>query len=188
MWQPHQIWSYGPMNSAMFHGFGLGWLICGTITPEPYQLWTWDLHHWIQQRLRFKRICGAKSPEPYILWTWDLHHWMQQRLMCYDVWLHIQLKSSWIWFTSMGEFVQTSLCCESYSYNLCILTQQGFRSTLYLCGMVSHTMITLALLSIPTHPPDYTLIIKLCLYLMLEPCHTNLTFLLTLYQHGAPTC
>ena len=52
--------------------------------------------------------------------------------------------------------------------------------------MVSNTMITLALLSIPTHPPDYTLIIKLCLYLMLEPCHTNLTFLLTLYQHGAP--
>ena len=22
----------------------------------------------------------------------------------------------------MGEFVQTSLCCEPYSYNLCILT------------------------------------------------------------------
>jgi len=73
LWQPHQMWSYGPMKSAMFHGFGLGWLICGTISPEPYKLWTWDLHHWIQQRLRFKRICGVKSPEPYILWTWDLH-------------------------------------------------------------------------------------------------------------------
>jgi len=31
--------------------FGL--VDCGTITPEPYTLWTWDLHHWIQQRLRF---------------------------------------------------------------------------------------------------------------------------------------
>jgi len=31
----------------------LGWLICGTISPEPYQLWTWDLYHWIQQRLRY---------------------------------------------------------------------------------------------------------------------------------------
>jgi len=39
---------------------------------------------------------------------------------------------------------------------------------------------------IPTHPPDYTLTTKLCLYLTLEPCHTNLTFLLTLYQHGTP--
>ena len=105
--QPHHIWSYRPVKSAMFHRFGLGWLICGTITPEPYKLWTWDLHHWIQQRLRFKRICGAKSPEPYILWTRDLDHWMQQRLRSCDVWLHIQLKSSWIWFTSIGEFVQT---------------------------------------------------------------------------------
>jgi len=52
--------------------------------------------------------------------------------------------------------------------------------------MVSHTMIILALLPIPTHPPNYTLIIKLCLYLMLEPCHTNLTFTLTLYQYGTP--
>jgi len=62
----------------------------------------------------------------------------------------------------MGEFAQTSLHCEPYSYNLSILTQQGFRYTLYLCGMISHTMIILDLLPIPTHPPDYTLIIKLC--------------------------
>ena len=48
LWQPHQIWSYGPMKSAMFHGFGLGWLICDTISPEPYKLWTWNLSHWIQ--------------------------------------------------------------------------------------------------------------------------------------------
>jgi len=27
LWQPHQVWSYGPVKSAMFHGFGLGWLI-----------------------------------------------------------------------------------------------------------------------------------------------------------------
>jgi len=40
------------MKSAMFHEFGLGWLICGTF-PEPYKLWTWYLYHWIQQRLRF---------------------------------------------------------------------------------------------------------------------------------------
>jgi len=42
------------VKSAMFHhGFGLGWLICGTRSPEPYKLWTWDLYHWIQQRLKF---------------------------------------------------------------------------------------------------------------------------------------
>jgi len=119
LWQPHQIWSYRPVKSAMFHGFGLDWLICGTISPEPYKLWTWDVHHWIQQRLRFKRmleilwqshqiwsygpvksamfhgfgldwlICGTISPEPYKLWTWDLHHWIQQRLrfkkMCRNI-------------------------------------------------------------------------------------------------------
>ena len=33
--------------------------------------------------------------------------------------------------------VMWSLRCEPYSYNLGILTQQGFRYTLYLCGMVS---------------------------------------------------
>ena len=31
---------------------------CDTgISPKPYKLWTWDLYHWIQQRLRFKRLC-----------------------------------------------------------------------------------------------------------------------------------
>jgi len=83
----------------------------------------------------------------------------------------------------VGEFVQTSLRCEPYSYNLCILTQQRFRYTLYLCGMVSHTTIILALLPIPTHHPN---IPSLFVLYGIELCHTNLTFLLTLYQHGTP--
>ena len=38
-------------------GFGShGWIRAG-ITPEPYKLWTWHVHHWIQQRLRYKRMC-----------------------------------------------------------------------------------------------------------------------------------
>ena len=89
LWQPHQIWSYGPVKSAIFHGLvWVGWFVV-----------------------------------PYLLNP-----------------------------TSYGHET---------------------------CTMVSHTMIILALFPIPTHPPDYTLIIKLCLYLMLEPWHTNLTFTLT---------
>ena len=70
LWQPHQIWSYGPVKSAMFHGFGLGWLICGTISPEPYKLWTWDLYHWIQQRLRFKRMLEILW-QPHQVWSYE---------------------------------------------------------------------------------------------------------------------
>ena len=82
LWQPHQMWSYGPMKSAMFHGFGLGWLICGTISPEPYKLWTWDLYHWIQQRLTFKRMCRntVTTPSDVKLWTHEISY------------------VSWIWF------------------------------------------------------------------------------------------
>ena len=107
LWQPHQIWSYGPVKSAIFHGFGsCGWIGAG-ISPEPYKLWTWDLHHWIQPFKRMCKsivttpsdlelwtreisyvswiglgwlICGTISPEPYKLWTWDLYHWIEQRL------------------------------------------------------------------------------------------------------------
>ena len=82
LWQPHQIWSYGPVKSAMFHGFGLGWLICVTISPEPYKLWTWDLHHWIQQRLTFKRMCRntVTTPSDLELWAREISY------------------VSWIWF------------------------------------------------------------------------------------------
>jgi len=110
LWQPHKMWSYGPLKSTTFHGFGsCGWIRAG-ISPEPYKLWTWNLHYWIQQRLRFERMCrnivttpsdlelwtceisyvswlwfglvdcGNITPEPYTLWTWDLYHWIQQRL------------------------------------------------------------------------------------------------------------
>jgi len=51
-------WSYELLNSAMFHGFGSGGLIHGAISPQPDNLWTRYLHHWIQrQRLKFKRVC-----------------------------------------------------------------------------------------------------------------------------------
>ena len=55
-WQPHQIWSYGSLKSTVSHGFGSGGWICAGISPKPYKLWTWDWYHWIQQRLRFKRM------------------------------------------------------------------------------------------------------------------------------------
>ena len=61
---------------------GLGWLICGTISLEPYKLWTWDLYHWIQQRLTFKRMCRniVTTPSDVKLWTHEISH------------------VSWIWF------------------------------------------------------------------------------------------
>ena len=36
-WQPHQIWSYGPLKSTIFHGFGsLGWILaCWPYLPNP---------------------------------------------------------------------------------------------------------------------------------------------------------
>ena len=75
-WQPHQIWSYGPLKSTIFHGFGSrGWIRAG-ISPEPYKLWTWDLHHWIQQRLRFKRVCRniVTTPSDLELWTREISY------------------------------------------------------------------------------------------------------------------
>ena len=71
LWQPYQIWSYEPLNSTTFHGFGLcGW-ICGGISPEPYKLCTWDLHHWIQERLRFKG-CVNILWQPHHIWSYGL--------------------------------------------------------------------------------------------------------------------
>ena len=81
-WQPHQIWSYGPLKSTIFHGFGsCGWIRAG-ISPEPYKLWTWDLRHWIQQRLMFKRMCRntVTTPSDLELWTREISY------------------VSWIWF------------------------------------------------------------------------------------------
>jgi len=131
-------WSYGPLKSTIFHGFGSHPWIRASVSPEPYKLWPWLLHHWIQQRLRFKRMCrnivtttsdlelwtheasgfgsggsihGAISPEPNNLWTWDLHHWIQQRLkfkrICrntvttpsdLELWTREVSYISWIWF------------------------------------------------------------------------------------------
>ena len=34
LWQPHWIWSYELVKSAMFHGFGSGGLFHGAISPE----------------------------------------------------------------------------------------------------------------------------------------------------------
>ena len=91
LWQPHQIWSYGPMKSAMFHGFGwCGW-ICAGISPEPYKLWTRDFHHWIQQRLRFKRMCKniVTTSSDMDLWTREISYvsWIWFGLV--DLWYHI---------------------------------------------------------------------------------------------------
>ena len=70
--------------------FGLcGWLRV-VISPESYNLWTWDLHHWIQQRLRFVSACGSIPTTPS-----DLEQWAP-RLNQY----------AWIWFTWVNS------CCH----------------------------------------------------------------------------
>ena len=75
-WQPHQIWSYGPLKSTIFHGFGSRGWICAGISPEPYKLRTWDLHHWIQQRLTFGRMCKSIviTPSDLELWTREISY------------------------------------------------------------------------------------------------------------------
>ena len=90
LWQLHQIWSYGPVKSAMFHGFGLGWLICGTMSPEPYKLWTWDLYHWIQQRFAFKRMCRNMTiPSDSELWIHEISYVSWSWFGLVDLWYHI---------------------------------------------------------------------------------------------------
>ena len=91
LWQPHQIWSYGPLNSTTFHGFSLcGW-ICAGIFPKPYKLWTWDLHHWIQQRLRFKMMCRniVTTPSDLKLWTHEISYvqwiWFAWVNLCWHI-------------------------------------------------------------------------------------------------------
>ena len=91
LWQPHQIWSYGPVKSAMFHGFGSrGWIRAG-ISPEPYKLWAWDLHHWMQQRLRFKRMCRntVTTPSDLELWAPEVDHiswsWLVRVNSCWHI-------------------------------------------------------------------------------------------------------
>ena len=72
--------------------FGLcGWLRV-VISPESYDLWTWDLHHWIQQRLRFVNTCGSIVTTPS-----DLEQWAP-RLNQY----------AWIWFTWVNSYCHIS--------------------------------------------------------------------------------
>ena len=90
-WQPHRTWSYGPLKSTIFHGCGShGWIRTG-ISPEPDTLWTWDLHHWIQQRLRFKRMCRniVTTPSDLEQWTREISYvsWIWFGLV--DLWYHI---------------------------------------------------------------------------------------------------
>jgi len=64
---------------STFHGFGLGGSIRGAISPEPYNLWIRDLHHWIQQRLRFITIVEILW-QPHKLWSYEplnstMFHW-----------------------------------------------------------------------------------------------------------------
>ena len=83
--------SYGPLKSTIFHGFGSHGWIRASISPEPFKVWTWQLHNWIQQRLRFKRMCRnivttlldleLWTPEfSYVSWIW--FRWV-------DSWCHI---------------------------------------------------------------------------------------------------
>ena len=75
-WQPHQIGAMGPSSQPYFHGFGSRGWICADISPEPYKLWTWNLHLWIQQRLRFKRMRRnvVTTPSDLELWAPEVNH------------------------------------------------------------------------------------------------------------------
>ena len=81
--------SYEPLKSTIFHEFGLRGWIRVALSQERHMLWTWDLHHWIQQRLKFVQaleLCAAAlstfmdlvcpgtwrmSPEDFKLSTWQ---------------------------------------------------------------------------------------------------------------------
>ena len=68
-------------------------MVCTSIhlSPEPYKLWTLDLHHWIQQRLRFKMMCRniVTTPSDLELWTREISYvsWIWFRLV--DLWYRI---------------------------------------------------------------------------------------------------
>ena len=51
-----ELWALMPV-SAIFQGFGSRGWNHASISPKPYKLWTWHLHHWIQPQLRFKMMC-----------------------------------------------------------------------------------------------------------------------------------
>ena len=95
LWQP-QIWSYELVKSALFHEFGSGGWIHGAISPEHNKLWTWDLHHWILQRLKFERVCRntVTTLSDLELWTREVSH------------------ISWIWFGWVNSW-----CYISWTYN-----------------------------------------------------------------------
>ena len=180
MWQPHQIWGYGPMKSATFHGFGLGWLIGGTITPEPYKLWTWDLHHWTQQRLRFKGFVVPNLLNPI----------SSEHETCCKDWCVIMCDFTYSWsLHGFGSHPWVNLCRHHYNVNP-ITTTLYFnpaRIQVYIVFMWNgiphndHTSFTPH-----PHPSPQLYPHNICLFLILEPCYTNLTFLLTLCQHGTP--
>ena len=122
LWQPHQIWSYGPVKSAIFHGFGsCGW-ICAGISPEPYKLWTWDLHHWIQQRLTFKRMCRntVTTPSDLELWTREISYvsWIWFGLV--DLWYHISWTLYQLWTGDLYHWIQQRLRFKRFCRNIVI--------------------------------------------------------------------
>ena len=104
----HQIWSYGPLKSTIFHGFGLrGWIRAG-ISPEPYKLWTWNLHHWIQQRWGFKRMCRNIVTTPS-----DLELWAPEVNRISWIWL-VWVNSCWHISRTL-QATDTETCTIGYS-------------------------------------------------------------------------
>ena len=88
-----------------FHGFGSHGWICAGISPKPYKLWTWHLHHWIQQRLRFKRMCRniVTTPLDLELWTRQVSH------------------VSWIWFGWVVSWCHISRTWKTYGHETCTI-------------------------------------------------------------------
>jgi len=100
-------------ESTIFHGFGSRGWICAGISSEPYKLWTWDLHHWIQQRLRFKSMCRniVTTPSYLELWAPEFNHitwiWFVWVNLCWHISWNLQAISkdkslAWTVFGTVG--------------------------------------------------------------------------------------
>ena len=52
----------------------VSWFWCAIISPEPYNLWTWDLYRWIQQKLTFMCKSIVIFPLDTKLWPHEISH------------------------------------------------------------------------------------------------------------------
>ena len=160
MCQPHQLWSYEPLNSTIFHEFSLHGWIRVAVYQEHYMLWTWDLHHRIQQRLRF--VCGS-----IVTTTSDLEQWAPE-LNHYV----------WIWFTWVNSCCHISWTLQPPYLWTCI--QQRWMFINIICGNSVTTPSALELWAPEVNHVSWIL------FSWLNLCGHN--YLLNLTTYGHETC